>query len=196
MDEQQECTLKTEHAHLPSPSNIQAQNFSNKVREKAANTGNASRQIVFNAQIDMPLYAAPTMSSYSTSLWIINRIRQQALETIPKPKNLESIDEIAKPLKLTLSGDTFLYFDSCKSDSRILVLQHYLRSICFLSQKSVIAMERFQWHQMSSTKFILFMVRSKTQLYPWCMHCCPKRLKTLMKKLFGCLKQFGKNSSH
>ena len=96
--------------------------------------------------------------SYSTSLRSKNRIRQQALETMPKPKNLESVDEIPEPLKLTHSGDTFLYFDSGKSDSRVLVLQHYQRWICFLSRKSVIAMERFQWHQMSFTNFILFIV--------------------------------------
>ena len=46
LDEQQEFTLKTEHAHLPSPSKIQAKKFANEVREKAANTGNAPRQIV------------------------------------------------------------------------------------------------------------------------------------------------------
>ena len=40
LDEQQEFTLKTEHAHLPSPSKIQAKKFANEVREKAANTGN------------------------------------------------------------------------------------------------------------------------------------------------------------
>ena len=61
MDEQQEFTLKTEHAHLPSPSKIQAKKFATEVREKAANTGNAPRQIVVNAQIDLPLYAAPTI---------------------------------------------------------------------------------------------------------------------------------------
>ena len=81
LDEQQEFTLKTEHAHLPSPSKIQAKKFANEVQEKAANTGNAPRQIVFNAQIDLPLYAAPTIPNYSTSLRSINRIRQQALET-------------------------------------------------------------------------------------------------------------------
>ena len=101
LDEQQEFTLKAEHAHLPSPSKIQAKKFANEVREKAANTGNAPRQIVFNAQIDLPLYAAPTIPSYSTSLRSINRIRQQALETMPKPKNLESVDKIPEPLKLT-----------------------------------------------------------------------------------------------
>ena len=41
MDEQQEFTLETEHAHLPSPSKIQAKKLANEVREKAANTGNA-----------------------------------------------------------------------------------------------------------------------------------------------------------
>ena len=114
LDEQQEFTLKTEHAHLPSLSKIQAKKFANEVREKSANTGNAPRQIVFNAQIELPLYAAPTIPSYSTSLRSINRIRQQALETMPKPKNLESVDEIPEPLKLTHGGDTFLYFDSEK----------------------------------------------------------------------------------
>ena len=34
LDEQQEFTLKTEHAHLPSPSKIQANKFANEVREK------------------------------------------------------------------------------------------------------------------------------------------------------------------
>ena len=110
LDEQQEFTLKTEHAHLPSPSKYQAKKFANEVQEKAANTGNAPRQIVFNAQIDLPFYAAPTIPSYSTPLRSINRIRQEALETMPKPKNLESVDEIPEPLKLTHSGDTFLYF--------------------------------------------------------------------------------------
>ena len=57
----QEFTLKTEPAHLPSPSKIQARILANEVREKAANPGNALRQIVINAQIDLPLYAAPTI---------------------------------------------------------------------------------------------------------------------------------------
>ena len=43
LDEQQEFKLTTEHAHLPSPSKIQAKKFANEVREKAANTGNAPR---------------------------------------------------------------------------------------------------------------------------------------------------------
>ena len=135
-DKQQEFALKAEHAHLPSPSKIQAKNFANQVREKAANTSNAPQQIVFNAQIDLPLYAAPTIPSYSTSLRSINRIRQQALETMPKPKNLESVDEIPEPHKLTHSGDTFLYFDSGKSDSRILVFTTLL-ALDLLSQSEI-----------------------------------------------------------
>ena len=43
LDEQQEFTLKTEHALLPSPSKIQAKKFATEVREKHANTGNATR---------------------------------------------------------------------------------------------------------------------------------------------------------
>ena len=88
LDEQQEFTFKIEHGHLPSPSKIQAKKFANEVREKAANTGSAPRQIVSNAQIDLPLYAAPTIRSYSTSLRSINPIRQQALETMQKTKKL------------------------------------------------------------------------------------------------------------
>ena len=73
-----------------SPSKIQAKKFANQAREKAANTGKALRQIVFYAQIDLPLHAASTIPSYSTYLRSINRLRQQALKTMPKPEYLES----------------------------------------------------------------------------------------------------------
>ena len=110
---------------------------------------------------------------------------------ISQSKNLESVDDVPESLKRT---DTAVI----RSYTLILVsrtielwyLQHYLRSICFLSPKWVIATNHFQLHQMSSTKRIAFMVRSKTHLCPRCTLWCRTRLKT-HEKLFGCLEQIG-----
>ena len=55
---------------------------------------------------------------------------------MPKPKNLESVDETPEPLKLTHSGDTFVYFDSGKSDNRVLVFAT-LRALDLLSQSEI-----------------------------------------------------------
>ena len=192
LDEQQEFTLKTEHAHLPSPSKIQAKKFANEVREKSANTGNAPRQIVFNAQIDLPLYAAPTIPSYSTSLRSINRIRQQALETMPKPKNLESVDEIPEPLKLTHSGDTFLYFDSGKSDSRVLVFAT-LPALDLLSQSEICHCDG----TFSVAPDVFYQVYTihgviENAVIPLVYALLPNKTQDTYEKLFGCLEQFGK----
>ena len=128
--------LKNRARSITEPLKKSKKKLANEVREKARNTGNAPRQILFNAQIELPFYAAPTVPSYSTSIRSINRIRQQALGTIPKPKNLESVDEIPEPLKLTHSSDTFQYFDSDKLDSRILVFAR-LPAFDLLSQSEV-----------------------------------------------------------
>ena len=73
-----------------------------------------------------------------------------------------------------------------------LYLQQYLRRwSCTFSPKSVIAMERFQRHQMSSTTFIPYTVWSKTHLYLWWTLCCRASFKTRMIKFFNCLKKLG-----
>ena len=181
---------------LPSPSKIQAKNLANEVREKAAKTGNAPRQIVFNAQIDLPLYAAPTIPSYSRSLRSINQIRQQALETMPKPKNLESVDEIPEPLKLTHSGDTFLYFDSGKSDSRVLVFAT-LPALDLLSQSEICHCDG----TFSVAPIVFYQVYTihgviENAVIPLVYALLPNKTQDTNEKLFGCLEQFGKKTSH
>ena len=192
LDEQQEFTLKTEHAHLPSLSKIQAKKFANEVREKVANTVNAPRQIVFNAKIDLPLYAAPTIPSYPSSLRSINRVRQQALETMPKLKNFESVDEIPEPLKLSHSSDTFLYFDSGKSDSRILVFAT-LPALDLLSQSEICHCDR----TFSVAPDVFYQVYTihgviENAVIPLVYALLPNKTQNTYENIFGCLEQFEK----
>ena len=167
-----------------------------KFEKKAANTSNAPRQIVFNAQIDLPLYAAPTIPSYSTSLRSINRIRQQAEETMPKPKNLESVDEIPEPLKLTHSGDTFLYFDSGKSDSRVLVFPT-LPALDLLSQSEICHCDE----TFSVAPDVFYQVYTihgviENAVIPLVYALLPNKTQDTYEKLFWLLRAIWKKSSH
>ena len=80
LDKKQEFTRKTEHAHLPSPSKIQAKNFANEVREKATNTGNAPR---------------PPQADHAFQWWAKNAkgkvLRLMSVDSIRKPKPKYSI---------------------------------------------------------------------------------------------------------
>ena len=184
--------LKNRARSFTEPLKNSSQKFANEVREKAANTGNAPRQIVFNAQIDLPLYAAPTIPSYPTSLRSINRIRQQALETMPKPKNLDSVDEIPEALKLSHSSDTFLYFDSGKSDSRILVFAT-LPALDLLSQSEIchcdgtfsVAPDVF--YQIYTIHGVI-----ENAVIPLVYALLPNKTQNTYENFFGCLEQFEK----
>ena len=121
LDDQQEFTLKTEHAHLPSLSKIQAKKFANEVREKPQTLVTLPTDC-----LQRPNGSASLCSTDNTELLNISseyKPNQAASlrNNAKTKKKLESVDEIPEPLKLTHSGDTFLYFDSGKSDSRILV---------------------------------------------------------------------------
>ena len=196
MDEQQEFTLKTEHAHLPSPSKIQAKKFANEVREKAPNTGNAPRQIVFNAQIDLPLYAAPTIPRRLLNISLEYKPNQTASlrNNAKTKKKLESVDKIpvSQTLKLTHSGDTFLYFDSGKSDSRVLVFAT-LPALDWLSQSEIchcdgtfsVAPDVF--YQVDTVHGVI-----ENAVIPLVYALLPNKTQDTYEQLFGCLEQFGK----
>ena len=111
---------------------------------------------------------------------------------MPKPKNLESVDEIPEPLKLTHSGDTFLYFDSGKSDSRVLVFAT-LPALDLLSQSEIchcdgtfsVAPDLF--YQVYTIHGVI-----ENAVIPLVYALLPNKTQDTYEKLFGCLEQFGK----
>ena len=78
-------------------------------------------QIVFCSQLDIPNYAAPSLPSYDTSRRTITRKRQNAQVSIPKVKLLKELGDIPEPLTKTHDGQSFLYYDSGVSASRLLI---------------------------------------------------------------------------
>ena len=111
---------------------------------------------------------------------------------MPKPKNLERVDEIPEPLKLTHSGDTFLYFDSGKSDSRVLVFAT-LPALDLLSQSEIchcdgtfsVAPDLF--YQVYTNHGVI-----ENAVIPLVYALLPNKTQDTYEKLFGCLEQFGK----
>ncbi len=116
-----EIARKTDHNHVASPSKIEAKKFVQQIREKALTSNEMPRQIILSSQVQLPVFAAPTIPSYQCSLRTINRKRQGAQVSIPKPKTLSELGDLPSPLTVTCDGQNFLYFDSGKSDERILV---------------------------------------------------------------------------
>ena len=109
-----------------------------------------------------------------------------------KPKNLESVDEIPEPLKLTHSGDTFLYFDSGKSDSRVLVFAT-LPALDLLSQPEICHCDR----TFSVAPVVFYQVYTihgvtENAVIPLVYALLPNKTQDTYEKLFGCLEQIGK----
>ena len=108
---------------------------------------------------------------------------------MPKPENVESVDETSEPLKLIHSGDTFLYFDSGKSDSRFLVFA-ILPALDLLFQSEICHCDG----TFSVVPDVFYQVYNihgvienavKHLVYALLPNKTPE-------KLFGCLEQFGK----
>ena len=79
------------------------------------------RQIILTSQLETPIFAAPSLPSYYASSRQISRKRQTAQISIPKAKQLKELGEIPEPLTKTHDGQTFLFYDSGISASRMLI---------------------------------------------------------------------------
>ena len=114
-----EIRVVTEHCHEPQPEKIEEKLFRNELKNRAAISEEKPKSLILAAQRLVAVESAPSLPSCPSNQRLINRVRQ-----VSQPHVNDTTLKFTLPdeLKVTHSGDSFLFFDSGEDDpERILI---------------------------------------------------------------------------